>query len=143
KHKVIVVPHVEDVTYDAVSTSTGKPATACRILAQYVFYAEDGSSITTRVAAESWDNGDKSAPKAMSVAFRTALLQALALPTDEADPDSQTYERDHGPAGRPSRQSAAPPQAGPGEITPKQLGMLQASLKEAGITDRDTALAMY
>ena len=31
----------------------------------------------------------------MSVAFRTALLQALALPTDEPDPDSQVYERDN------------------------------------------------
>jgi thermostable 8-oxoguanine DNA glycosylase len=29
----------------------------------------------------------------MSVAFRTALLQALSLPTDEADPDSSSYER--------------------------------------------------
>ena len=29
----------------------------------------------------------------MSVAFRIALLQALALPTDEPDPDSYSYER--------------------------------------------------
>jgi hypothetical protein len=29
----------------------------------------------------------------MSVAFRTALLQTLSLPTDEPDPDSQSYER--------------------------------------------------
>jgi len=93
KHGVIVAPNVESVHYDLVQTSTGKPATACRVLVTYSFYAGDGSSIDTRVAAEAWDNGDKAAPKAMSVAFRTALLQALALPTDEPDPDSQTYER--------------------------------------------------
>jgi hypothetical protein len=29
----------------------------------------------------------------MSVAFRTALLQALCLPTDEPDPDEHVYER--------------------------------------------------
>jgi hypothetical protein len=29
----------------------------------------------------------------MSVAFRTALLQTLCLPTDDADPDAFTYER--------------------------------------------------
>jgi hypothetical protein len=29
----------------------------------------------------------------MSVALRTALLQALSLPTDEKDPDEDTYER--------------------------------------------------
>jgi hypothetical protein len=29
----------------------------------------------------------------MSVALRTALLQALMLPTDDPEPDAQTYER--------------------------------------------------
>lgn len=95
KHGVIVCPNVERCDYEEVQTSTGKPATACRILATYSFYAADGSSIDTRVAAEAWDSGDKAAPKAMSVAFRTALLQALALPTDEPDPDLQTYEREN------------------------------------------------
>ena len=46
------------------------------------------------MAAESWDTGDKAMPKAMSVAMRTALIQALALPTDEPDPDSFTYTRE-------------------------------------------------
>ena len=105
KHGVIVVPNVEHVTYDVVQTTTGKPATACRVLVTYTFYASDGSSIDSRVAAEAWDAGDKAAPKAMSVAFRTALLQALALPTDEADPDSQTYTRDaHQPQSHPPAQ---------------------------------------
>lgn len=93
EHGVIVVPSVQTVTYEEVKTSTGKPATACRVVADYVFYATDGSNITTTVAAEAWDNGDKAAPKAMSVAFRTALLQALALPTDEPDPDHHVYEQ--------------------------------------------------
>lgn len=39
------------------------------------------------------DSGDKATAKAMSVAFRTALLQALCLPTDEIDPDAESYER--------------------------------------------------
>ena len=39
------------------------------------------------------DSGDKATAKAMSVAFRTALLQALCLPTDEPDPDASSYER--------------------------------------------------
>ena len=39
------------------------------------------------------DGGDKATAKAMSVAFRIALLQALALPTSEPDPDSTSYER--------------------------------------------------
>jgi hypothetical protein len=92
-HGVIVVPVVQDVSYDQVATTGNKPATACRVLVDYVFYGPDGSTITTTVAGESWDAGDKATPKAMSVAFRTALLQALALPTDEVDPDHHTYEQ--------------------------------------------------
>jgi hypothetical protein len=45
------------------------------------------------VLGEAMDSGDKAVAKAMSVAFRIALLQALALPTDEPDPDSYSYER--------------------------------------------------
>lgn len=93
KHAVIVVPQLVSADYAPMSLSGGKVATSCRVVAEYVFYASDGSNVTTRVAAEAFDMGDKATPKAMSVAFRTALLQALALPTDEPDPDSQTYEQ--------------------------------------------------
>jgi len=92
KHGVVVVPTLDSCEYESVQTSTGKPANACRVEVTYTFYAGD-SSLPCSVAAEAWDNGDKAAPKAMSVAFRTALLQALALPTDEPDPDTHTYER--------------------------------------------------
>jgi len=92
-HKVIVAPTVERVDYEHVKTTTGKDATACRVQVTYTFYAEDGSHVATSVAGEAWDSGDKACPKAMSVAFRTALLQALCLPTDEPDPDEHVYER--------------------------------------------------
>ncbi len=91
-HGVVVVPHLDSCSYADVQTSTGKPANACRVTVTYTFYKGE-DSLACSVAAEAWDNGDKAAPKAMSVAFRTALLQALALPTDEPDPDSHTYER--------------------------------------------------
>ena len=92
-HCVIVVPTVISCDYEQITTSGGKQSTSCRIIADYTFYATDGSNVVTRVAAEAFDSGDKATPKAMSVAFRTALLQALALPTDEPDPDSDSYER--------------------------------------------------
>jgi hypothetical protein len=93
KHGVVVVPEVQDVTYEKVSTTNNKPATACRLVVSYTFHKDD-SYLSCTVAAEAWDHGDKAAPKAMSVAFRTALLQALALPTDEPDPDTHTYEQE-------------------------------------------------
>ncbi|GAA3510274.1 hypothetical protein GCM10022234_00640 [Aeromicrobium panaciterrae] len=98
KHGVIITPVVADVRYDTVSTSNGKPSTACRVLVDYVFHGPAGDTMTARVIGEAWDTGDKAAPKAMSVAFRTALLQALTLPTDDPDPDHAIYERGDGPA---------------------------------------------
>lgn len=102
KHSVTVRPVVQHIAYDIVQTTTGKPATACRVIVDYVFGAIDGSELTATVAAEAWDSGDKAAPKAMSVAFRTALLQTLALPTDEPDPDSHSYERDRAQQSQPA-----------------------------------------
>ena len=92
KHGVVVLPRLDSVVYETVQTSTGKPANACRVSVTYMF-CKGGQTLPCSVAAEAWDAGDKAAPKAMSVAFRTALLQALCLPTDEPDPDSHTYER--------------------------------------------------
>jgi hypothetical protein len=95
EHGVVVVPHVETVSYEVVQTTTGKPSTRCAVVVSYIFHGPDGDHITTKVAGEAWDSGDKSTPKAMSVAYRTALLQALTLPTDEKEPDAVVYERDH------------------------------------------------
>ena len=52
----------------------------------------EGEFMDTQVAAEAFDSGDKATAKAMSVALRTAYLQVLCLPTEEADPDSFTYQ---------------------------------------------------
>lgn len=94
EHSVVVTPELISADYEHVTTAGGKPSTACRVVVSYVFYAQDGSKIATTVAAESWDTGDKAMAKAMSVAFRTALIQSLALPTDEPDPDEFTYTRE-------------------------------------------------
>lgn len=100
-HNVIVVPDVLSVVYDSVTTTQNKASTACRVHVAYTFYGPRGDSLRATVIGEAWDSGDKSAPKAMSVAFRTALLQALTLPTDDPDPDSETFERSTEPTASP------------------------------------------
>lgn len=94
KHGVVVVPHVLESEYDTVTVGRNNTQMGhARVTVQYTFWAEDGTNISATVAAESMDSGDKATAKAMSVAFRTALLQALCLPTDERDPDADSYER--------------------------------------------------
>lgn len=74
--------------------SGGKMATSIDVIVDYTFTGPEGDTFTAQVAAESFDLGDKATAKAMSVAYRTCLLQTFALPTDDADPDEHTYERE-------------------------------------------------
>lgn len=93
KHGVTVSPRVDLYEHGTVTTAGGKPMGHVRVLVTYTFYGPAGDPFPAQAAGEAFDAGDKATPKAMSVAYRTALLQALALPTDEPDPDSHAYER--------------------------------------------------
>lgn len=94
KYGVVVVPSVEDYSYDTVEIGRNRTAMGhVKVKVTYTFIGPNADAIKTTVVGEAMDSGDKATAKAMSVAFRTALLQALCLPTDEPDPDSQSYER--------------------------------------------------
>lgn len=93
-HKVIVVPKVLDYQYGTVVVGRNRTEMShVRLTVQFTWYGPDGDEIITVTAGEAFDSGDKATAKAHSVAFRTALLQTLCLPTDEPDPDANTYER--------------------------------------------------
>ena len=91
-HEVVVLPELHSVQYEPVTSSQGKMLMSARVVVSYRFVGPGGDSLAATVAGEAFDSGDKATAKAMSVAFRTALLQALCLPTDDIDPDAQTYE---------------------------------------------------
>jgi hypothetical protein len=94
KHGVIVVPSVEDYEYSTVEVGRNRTAMGhVKVKVTYTFIGAKGDEIKATVVGEAMDSGDKATAKAMSVAFRTALLQALSLPTDELDPDASSYER--------------------------------------------------
>jgi hypothetical protein len=94
KYGVIVVPTVEDYEYTTVEIGRNRTAMGhVKVKVTYSFIGANADAIKATVVGEAMDAGDKATAKAMSVAFRTALLQALALPTDEPDPDTHSYER--------------------------------------------------
>jgi len=94
KYGVIVTPDVLDYQYATVEIGRNRTAMGhVRVQVAYTFHGPSGDFIVSTVAAEAMDSGDKASAKAMSVAFRTALLQTLCLPTDEVDPDATSYER--------------------------------------------------
>lgn len=91
---VITVPYVLDSKYETVEIGSKRTPMAHVVLkVAYHFYGPAGDSIQAVVVSESMDSGDKAMAKAMSVAYRIALLQVLNLPTSEPDPDETSYER--------------------------------------------------
>lgn len=93
KHGVTILPEDVEVHRGNGTTANGKPTAEVVAKVTYRVYGPSGDSIHGKVAAEAMDFGDKAIAKAMSVAYRTFLLQALTIPTDEPDPDSESYER--------------------------------------------------
>ena len=93
KHGVTILPEDVEVHRSNGATASGKQTAEVVIKVTYRVYGPAGDSVHGKVAAEAMDFGDKSIAKAMSVAYRTFLLQALTIPTDEPDPDSESYER--------------------------------------------------
>jgi hypothetical protein len=105
-HGVFCIPKVISSEYESVQVGQNRTVMGhARVMVRYTFHASDGSSVAATVTAESMDSGDKATAKAMSVAYRTALLQTLCLPTDEADPDADTFERS--PVTAPPRREEA------------------------------------
>lgn len=159
KHGVVVVPSLHSIDYQTVEVGQNRTRMGhVRVQVSYTFAAADGSQVAAFVAAEAMDSGDKATAKAMSVAFRTALLQTLCLPTDETDPDAQSYERSPAQAKKPQQQpkpqadaaapttsakpraevggKAKPVSAGNGQVSEQQIGLMHTLTKALHADDK-------
>lgn len=94
KHGLVIVPTARALPeYVQVTTTNGKPSNMVRVLVTYTVYGpDDDSYFEVTVPGEAMDSSDKAVSKAMSVAWRTMLLQTFFLPTEEPDPDSERQE---------------------------------------------------
>ena len=93
RHGVAVVPTAVTHVPESYATKTGTAMRNVTVVVSYAIVGPAGDSMPGAAAGEAADAGDKATPKAMSVAFRTFLLQSLCLPTDEPDPDREQHER--------------------------------------------------
>ena len=138
KRRVSVVP----VKVEAEREHGGK-ALETHLMVTYRVYGPAGDYFDGMAPGESADTGDKGTPKAMSVAYRTFLLQALTIPTDEPDPDLSTYERQAATAGPPEPMVNYIGQwlkAKTGVATREQATALAQQAMQAGAAEDATAL---
>jgi len=98
KHGVTVIPTPVDIQFYDYATSRGTAMRNATVKMHYTIRGPGGDTIDGGGAfGEASDAGDKSVSKAQSVAERVFLLQALMIPTDEPDPDSESHERASAP----------------------------------------------
>lgn len=107
RHGVSVVPTAVTHTAEEVTTSKGARMRNVTVVVSYAINGPAGDTMPGAAAGEAADSGDKATPKAMSVAYRTFLLQSLTLPTHDTDPDAESYERGAAPAQETPQQTAA------------------------------------
>ena len=133
KRGVLVLPEVVDLKVTNVDTRQG-PGRSAVVRVRFRFVGPAGDELAVEVAGEAIDNGDKAVAKAQSVAFRVALLQALAIPTGDPDPDAATYNlhRTPAPSSRPATAEA--------ETVPADLAA--AAVLAAANGDADIAAAV-
>lgn len=126
KYGVVIIPEDVEAHRSNGTTANGKPTAEVVLKVTYRVYGPGGDSIHGRVAAEAMDFGDKAIAKAMSVAYRTFLLQTLTIPTDEPDPDSESYESGvPSGMGAPQQDAPLPTEKGvPKRTAAEQCGMI-------------------
>ena len=93
KHHIFSVPEILEQKREERRTTSGGNLIYSVLKVRYIFYTDDGSSISAVVIGEGMDSGDKASNKAMSAAYKYACFQIFCIPTEEMkDPDADTPE---------------------------------------------------
>lgn len=92
-HGVFITSKIHSCDREERSTNKGVRFFT-KLVIEYFFHAEDGSYVSTQIASEGLGNDDKSINKALSAAYKYALIQAFCIPFTDVmiDGDQDTAE---------------------------------------------------
>ena len=96
---VVIIPRLESITYEPNPSGRSEVSRAAQVIMAYTFTDVDtGDEITTKVAGQGLDSGDKAPYKAMTGALKYALLQSFLLATgDDPEEDRTNHTSGNGP----------------------------------------------
>jgi hypothetical protein len=94
KHGLVILPRFLARTVTERVTAKGGVLFAVVVEVEFDFVAAaDGSRHALRLYGEAMDSGDKATNKAMSAAYKYAVMQAFCIPTEgDNDADATTHE---------------------------------------------------
>lgn len=140
KHGVTCVPSVQSQERFEYQTKSGGTMHCAILTVAHSFFASDGSSVTATTVGEGSDSGDKATNKAMSAAFKYALLPIFLLgggeDSENDHPERASRAERARPVARvapePQRDAVSQPASGPRKITAAQRNRLFAIVGEEG-----------
>ena len=109
-HGVFLRAEILSAEYEQHKSRAGGELFSARLHLRYHFVAGDGSQVWTEAIGTGWDSGDKATNKALSIAYKYAVCQALSIPVEPGeldDADEQNYEVT--PSAAPSAESKVTP----------------------------------
>lgn len=95
KNGIFIIPEVVESTREERTTAKGCTLIYTVMKVRHHFTATDGSEVVSTTIGEAMDTADKSANKAMAIAFKYACFQVFCIPTEEVaedDPDNYTVD---------------------------------------------------
>ncbi len=126
---VVIIPSLESIAYESGRGNGAEMARSAQVVMAYTFTDVDtGEAITTKVAGQGLDAGDKAPYKAMTGALKYALLQSFLLATGD-DPEDERIN--HSSGNGPERM-----------ITPEEVRQLRVLVDETE-TELDRVLSYY
>ena len=128
-----------------------KEGFTARVLMTYTFYDcadPDSHFCIGPIPGEGWDKGDKATPKALTNAFKYALIQGFAIPAgDDPEADTKTDEAAEKPVqAADGPKDTKPTPTGVKVASDAQMGKLKYEMGTAcellGIKDEDTKITL-
>lgn len=131
KHGVVVMPEVTATEYRDVPRANGGRSHECVVTVCWHWIGPAGDERIAVTQGESLDTSDKATAKAQSVAWRVCLIQVLAIPTGDPDPDAIRIERGEQPAPSPTayRDEICDPRTSLG-----RMRQIRTELRQHGLT---------